>query len=102
MWLDSRGVTHTVALSDPSKAMSRETTASLNSLSDEESAQVMRALDDYCWNDYVARSRSDIIASVLAPEGASLPHGFVKGVIGSADDALRVESDRAGLGGGRS
>ena len=90
MWLDTDGVTHTAALPDPSSGMSPETVASLNALSEGERARVLGALDDYYRNDYIAASRNVIIASVLAPEGAPLPDGFVTGTIASADDALAV------------
>ncbi len=79
MWLDSKGVTHTVALPDPSMTMSPEMVASLDALSGDERARVLDVLDDYYWNDYIAVSRRDIIASVLAPEGAPLPLGYLKG-----------------------
>ena len=46
--------------------------------------------DDCYWNDYIAGSRSDIIASPLAPDGAPLPAGFLTGPIRSADEALAL------------
>jgi len=79
MWMDAEGVTHTVALPDPPTAMSPETLASLDAMSAEERTRVLEAVDDYYWNDYVAASRSDIIPSTLAPEGAQLPDGFLTG-----------------------
>jgi hypothetical protein len=88
MWLDSKGVTHTVALPNPSAAMGPETVASLDALSADERARVLDALDDYYWNDYIAGSRSDIVASDLAPEGAPLPDGFLTGTIENAEDAV--------------
>jgi hypothetical protein len=90
MWLDSEGVTHTVALPNPSAAMSPETVASLDALSDDEQARVLDALDDYYWNDYIAGSGSVVVPSVMAPEGAPLPDGFLTGAIGSAEEALAV------------
>ena len=90
MWLDSEGVTHTVALPDPSAAMSTETVASLKALSEDERARVLDALDDYYWNDYIAFSPSDTITLALAPEGAPLPDGFLSGTIKSAEDALTM------------
>lgn len=90
MWLDSTGVTHTVAVPDPSAAMSPETVASLDALSDNERARVLGVLDYYYWNDYIAVSRSDIITSALAPEGAPLPEGFLTGTIESAEEALAI------------
>ena len=51
---------------------------------------MIQVLDDHYWNDYLAGSRSDIIASDLALEGDPLPDGFVTGIIQSAGDALRV------------
>jgi hypothetical protein len=92
MWMDSLGVTHTVALPDPSAAMSPETAASLDSLSDDERTEVIRALDDFYWNSFLTNSRSRLIAADLAPEGAPLPDDFVTGTIGSANDALRIVS----------
>lgn len=90
MWLDSEGVTHTVALPDPSSAMSPETVASLDSLSIDERSRVLDLLDDYYWNDYIAASRTDMIKSPLAPEGAALPDGFLKGRAESAEQALAI------------
>lgn len=90
MWLDSKGVTHTVALPDPSAAMSPETVASLAALTDGERARVLELLGDYYWNDYIAVSRSDISVSALAPEGAPLPNGFLTGTIESAEQALAI------------
>lgn len=90
MWLGSDGVTHTVALPDPSSAMSPETLASLNSLSVDERSRVLDLLDDYYWNDYMAVSRTDMIKSALAPKGAALPDGFLKGSIESAEQALAI------------
>lgn len=90
MWLDSKGVTHTVALPDPSVGMSTETVASLDALTVDERARVLDVLDDYYWNDYIAVSRGDIITSALAPEGAPLPDGFLTGRIASAEQALAM------------
>jgi hypothetical protein len=53
-----------------------------------ERAWVFDVLDDYYWNDYIAVSRSAIITSVLAPEGAPLPNGFLTGTIEIAEQAL--------------
>jgi hypothetical protein len=88
MWMDSRGVTHTVALADPSRAMSVETVESLDSLSNNERVQVLQVLDDFYWNNFLGNFRSRLIASDLAPEGASLPDGFVTATILNAHDAL--------------
>lgn len=88
MWVDADGVGHTVALPDPASAMSPETVASLDALSEDERERVLKALDDYYWNDYIAGSRSEMIAAGLAPEGVPLPDGFLGGVIKSANDAL--------------
>ena len=90
MWLDSQGVGHTVALSDPSSGMSPETVASLNALSASEQVRVLEALDDWYWNEYIASSRDEFIASILAPVGAPLPQGFVIGTISSAAEALAI------------
>jgi hypothetical protein len=90
MWVDADGVTHTVALPDPSSAMSATTIAALNALSGDERVRVLGVLDDYYWNDYIANSRSEIIASHLAPEGAPLPDGFLAGPIRSAEEALAL------------
>lgn len=87
MWMDSDGVTHSVALSDPSTAMGPETVASLNALSDDERSRVLKALDNYESDEAVWR---EIMASALGPEGEPLPHGFLTQTIRNADEALAV------------
>jgi hypothetical protein len=90
MWLDSEGVAHTVALPNPSAAMSLEMVASLDALFVDERARVLDELNDYYWNDHIAGSRSDIVSAVLAPEGAPLPDGFPTGTIENAAEAVAM------------
>jgi hypothetical protein len=93
MWMDARGVTHTVALPDPSVALSGETVASLIGLAPAERARLLDLLDDYYWNDYINGWRVDLAGSPLAAEGEPLPSGYVQGTIDSADAAMaRIRS----------
>lgn len=90
MWIDANGVGHTVALPDPSVAMSAETVDSLKAMAPSARAELMDLLDDYYWNDYVARSRRELVRSPMAPEGAPLPAGYITAVIGSAQDGVEL------------
>jgi len=91
--MDSSGITHTVALPDPSRAMSLEAVQSLDALSEVERAEVLDALEEWYWNVYVAGQREDIIASELGPEGEPLPDGYIVSEVSTgADDAALVES----------
>lgn len=89
MWIDSRGVTHTVALPDPAAAMAPEAVSSLDALSGDDRARVLDELDSWYWNEYVAGpQRTEIAAAKLAPEGAPLPDGYITTRVRNAEEAL--------------
>ncbi len=91
MWMDSRGVTHTVALPDPSVAMSPETITALEALSPEVRQLILDVLEDWYWNEYVSGAeRTRITASRLASVGAALPSEYITARITCAEDALAV------------
>lgn len=88
--MDADGVGHTVALPDPSAAMTPGTISDLEALSIEERVRVLDALDRYYWHEYVTGEREEYATSGLGPEGAPLPEGFVVGTVRTAEDAMAI------------
>ena len=91
MWMDSRGVTHTVALPDPTVAMSADAVRALDGLSPDVRRLVFDALEDWYWNEYVTGDeRTVITASRLGPIGAALPDGYINASLAGAEDAVAL------------
>lgn len=87
MWMDSDGVAHTVALPDPSSAMSPETSASLDALSDAEKSRLLDLLDTE-ERTYFSIPSSEREESTDGLEEVGLPDGFITGSFSSAEEVI--------------
>ncbi|MCE4026012.1 hypothetical protein LXM50_08505 [Microbacterium sp. Au-Mic1] len=88
MWKDAAGVGHTVALPDPSTAMTARTLAGLERLSRDERAAALEALDDFYWSEYAAHHPNYFTTSDLGPIGVGLPDDYIDTEVQSADDVM--------------
>lgn len=84
MWIDLEGVTHTVALPDPTSAMDASFRQSMDHLSDDERARLASSLEEL--EVQLLEGPADVAQPDEASfEWASLPDGYLTGSFDSVD-----------------
>lgn len=90
MWKDDDGITHSIALPDPTTAMTARTLAGLEALSVHERRRAFASLMDYFSADRAEGHLDTVPASDLGPVDTPLPNGYIDAAIRSAEDVMDV------------